>query len=281
MKPKAQLSAICAELQSLQRRRAVVIKSRIMQANRLQAVIAGTIGYHSGMTEKDRQKKMVEASKLIRDVSDGSADSPMKDIILVTLIGIDAFNTLQKQIEKEMFPLAKELPVANGKQSWINREQQKGFGVPLLSVVIGETGDLANYSNPGKVWRRLGCAPWTFDGKTLMGKTWRSGKYGKLPASEWEAFGYSPRRRSIAYLIGECLLKNNKSAYRKRYDETKAAVKAKHPDYSDGRCHNHGLLLMTKLLLKNLWLEWNPQLADPKMDIKRAKAGRNRALQTV
>ena len=48
----------------------------------------------------------------------------------------------------------------------------------------------------------------------------------------------------------------NKGEYRRRYDEAKAAYKARHPDYSDGRCHSHGMLCATKRLLANLWGEW-------------------------
>ena len=53
---------VAAELQDLQRRRSIVIKSRNMQANRLQAIVAGTLGYHSGMAEKERTKKFAEAA---------------------------------------------------------------------------------------------------------------------------------------------------------------------------------------------------------------------------
>ncbi len=71
--------------------------------------------------------------------------------------------------------------------------------------------------------------------------------------------------------------------YRARYDEVKAEYPAKHPDRvvcskctgtgkakRGGKCsnckgtgramkraHMHSMLLMEKLLLKNLWIEWN------------------------
>jgi hypothetical protein len=153
--------------------------------------------------------------------------------------------------------------------------------------VIGETGDLSNYANPAKVWRRLGCAPFTKDQETLMGATWRgrsNGKRGtKLHASDWEEFGYSPRRRSISYLIGEGIVKaNGLGPYRKRYDTVKKDYPKKHPDRvkcpdckgsGEGkrakcskckgagklmkRAHLHAMLLATKSLLKELWVVWN------------------------
>lgn len=293
----AKFSKTVAELQSLQRERSIVLKSRNMMANRIQAIVAGTLGYCSGMQEKDRQKKFGEASRLIKDIAGGKETHPLQKVILTHLAGIDEFNKLKGGLEREMLRWAKLLPVA----AWVNRKEQRGFGLLFLAIVVGETGDLSNYPNPGKVWRRLGCAPWAFDGKNLMGATWRGGKEGKLPASEWESYGYSPRRRSIAYLIGEGIVKQNfltgqgngevvhetdvgvaaqtrsgtknggtgagehssgtesgvAGPYRRRYDQAKAKAHASHPDWSDLRCHRHGMLLATKMLLRDLWVQWN------------------------
>jgi hypothetical protein len=115
------------------------------------------------------------------------------------------FIKLEENIEKEMVKLAKKLPVA----AWVEKPEQNGFGIKSLAIVIGETGDLNNYPNPACVWARFGCRPYEYNGKVLMGATWKSGREGSLPADEWEKFGYSPRRRSIAYLIGENLQKLN------------------------------------------------------------------------
>jgi len=242
-------AAVCTELQSLQRRRVVIIKSRIMQANRLQAIVAGTIGYHAGMEEADRRKKFIEATAVIKKVLAGNLSHPLADIIKTTQIGIDAFDGLQASIPIWMVRQASKLPVAG----WVGEEKQRGFGLQSLATLVGECGNLANYANPGKLWRRMGMAPWIFDGKTLMGSTWRR---EKLPAAEWEQFGYSPRRRAIAFVFGEGIVKQNHSVYRARYDETKALIKKSHPDFSDLRCHRHGMLLATKMLLRDLWIQW-------------------------
>jgi hypothetical protein len=288
VKTAPDVAAVSADLQRLQRQRAVVLKSRNMQANRLQAVVAGTLGYSASMPEKERLKKFQEASALVKAVAAGTADHPLKAVITTTLVGIDAFNVLKDGLEKDMTRRARALPVAG----WVGRPEQRGFGLLFLAIVVGEAGDLAGYPQCSGLWRRMGCAPWAWDGKTLMGATWRSGREGKLPAAEWEAYGYSPRRRSIAYLIGEGLVKQNGPGkpqgngdgddsrivtdgssvpprpcgpYRQRYDAAKAALKGKHPEYPDMRCHLHGMLLATKLLLKNLWVHWNGRPAvDPR-----------------
>lgn len=272
VKPKERMQEIIAELQALQRKRTIVLKSSLMEMNRLRSLIAGTLGFDSNMAEKERKKIFKEADTLIKQIAKGQAELEFKDIVLAHLLSINAFEKMQDSLEKEMERLAGQLPVA----AWAR--DIRGFGktsLLFLAIVIGETGDLSNYSNPGKVWRRMGCAPWTYSGKTKMGCTWRWGKEGALPKDEWSSYGYSPRRRSIAYLIGENIVKQNfvsgkgagESAgetdvvsagpYRSRYDQAKARAKEAHPEWSAKRCHLHAMLLATKLLLKNLWIEWN------------------------
>lgn len=271
------VSEISQELQSLQRHRTWYLRSRIVVQNRLQAAVAIAQGYHNGLPAAEREKAFKQAGDHIRHVCAGEEQSDHEPLILTMSQAADGLDEFRKSYEKEMLKLAKQLPVA----SWVEDDQQRGFGMTFLAIVIGETGDLSNYSNPGKVWRRMGCAPFTKDGDTLMGSTWKS--QNKLHAADWEEFGYCPRRRSIAYLIGEGLMKQNKSVYRERYETKKAEAAAKHPDWircgpckGEGknkkgnncsnckgsgtvmmRCHLHGMLLATKLLLKNLWIEWN------------------------
>lgn len=268
---ETEIAKVCSELQALQRERSVYIKSRIMQANRLQAIVAGCLGYSSGMEEKDRKRKFAEAGAVITQVLDGHAEPPFASIIRISSVGIDGFVDAEKRIEKAMVKLARQLPVAE----WVNQPEQKGFGMQSLATIVGECGNLSNYANPAKVWRRMGCAPREFNGHTLMGATWRSKKYGILPAEEWAGYGYSPRRRSIAYMIGEALLKQNRNIrvgegslesdltssgpYLLRYEQAKSRMAEAHEGdelYPPQRCHRHGMLCATKLLLKNLWIEW-------------------------
>lgn len=263
------VAKISAELQALQRQRAVLTKSRIMQSNRLQAIVAGAIGYQANMSEKDRQKKFAEASALIEECRDESFEHPMAAVVRTTLIGIDAFEAQQRVYEKEMLALAKKLPVA----AWVAHKDRRGFGLLQLAIVVGECGDLANYPNPAKIWRRMGCAPHSFDGQTHMGATWRAGKEGKLPAAEWASFGYSPRRRSIAYLVGEGIVKQNDAGpYRTHYDQTKDAAQERHPDWPKLRCHRHAMLLATKRLLLDLWRTWNGRRPKPQVKPKLPRA---------
>lgn len=202
------LSELCEQLQRHQKQRAACIKSRNMLANRLRAVVASTLGYQGGATEEEERKRLFkEAQDVIDDVMEGE-DHEWEDIIEVLHAPIHHLNLLQKEIESSMKRIMKKPPL-EPITKWVQQPEQNGVSVLMLAVIIGETGNLSNYDRPSKVWKRLGCAPHTFNGKTHMGASWKSGKYGKLPSDEWTEFGYNPRRRSIAYLVGEGLVKQN------------------------------------------------------------------------
>lgn len=247
-------SAICQQLRELQRRRAGALKSRIMIENRLVALVAQECGYSSGLDEKERKQRFDEARKVIKQIESGDDPNPdsverrVSALVQSNLQSASGFDAYVSTCEKEMVKLAKQLPIA----AWVEQPEQNGFGLKSLAIIIGECGDLNNYANPAKLWKRMGCAP--FKGK--MPSTWRSSK-PSLTALEWTELGYSPWRRSVAWVIGDCLMKGNKTGpYRQRYDEAKAAAKVSHPDWTDGHAHNHALLLCVKRLLRDLWAEW-------------------------
>jgi len=244
VKPETALSAMIADLYELQRERRTTQKSRIMIGNRLVATVATAKGYHASMEEKERGKRFDEASKLIRRVQSGKDIEDDKDRVCLShmiqscSVAVDGFYLTEKAYEKEMEKIAKQLPVAK----WMALTDQRGFGWLSLGIIIGETGDLSNYANPGKLWKRMGCAPIISKGQTRMPSSWKSRKKenGGLTSAEWEKNGYCPRRRSVMYVISESLLKGNGARaatektkalpagpYRLRYDDKKAEVIAR------------------------------------------------------
>lgn len=251
------LETTCSELQELQRQRAWFLKSRIMVRNRLQATVAGYIGYEAKLTEKERREFFAKAGKYLDEYAKSSKIPPklraVKHIVTTTMEAVMGFDQHVKLLDDGITQMAKTLPV----YEWVCEPEQKGFGAKSLGVVVGEAGNLDNYSNPGKFWKRMGLAPYTSKGKTLMGGTWTRGKEGKLTAEEWTDFGYSRRRRSVAYVIAESLLKGNGTGpYRTRYNNAREVFAGRHSDYSKMRCHLHGMCCSTKLLFRNLWREW-------------------------
>lgn len=246
--------AVCRTLQTLQRQRVSAQKSRIMIENNLAATVATVMGYHAGMEEADRKARRAEASKLIACIDKGkplpagteAVAASVSAIVQNAMIAKGGFEAFETGLEKEMERLIKSLPIS----AWIEGEDRRGIGLKQIAYIIGETGDLSNYSNPAKVWKRMGCAPF----KGQMPSTWR--RKGGLSAEDWTEIGYSPRRRAMIFVMGENIVKQNHGSYRKRYDEAKVAAKAKHEDWSDGRAHWHAMLLASKRLLRDLWREW-------------------------
>lgn len=317
---------VIAELRQLQRQRVFYMKFRIKLENNLTAGIASMCGYYAGIeSEKERKEAWDKGRKAIKDIRGGFCETDLDsadliDVVQCADLAIDGISANEKGLQKRMVKLAKQLPVAE----WCSHEDRKGFGLLSLATVVGECGDLSNYANPGKLWRRMGLAPYTSKGKVHMGQTWKieGWRPHSLTAAEWCDFGYSPRRRSIAFNIGECLIKQNGSGpYRRRWIDAKKRAFETHPEWNWKDCekcggtvpeteqnpaarktkrrdphfetddsdaaknragddrrgtvesdacptcgglgkkclhaHKHGMLLATKMLLRDLWIEWN------------------------
>lgn len=296
--------SICLQLQALERRRMSVLKVRISTENKLRALTAVEIGYANGMTKGQRKKVWEKAGDIIDSLryslccerktkllpvqekklaacqkviaKNQSVVDRIYPLMLHYLPAIDHTQTFIDNMESSMTELASTLPAAK----WA--DSIRGFTVLRMAIIVGNTGNLSNYSNPGKVWKRLGMAP--YEGK--MPSTWRGKKEGELTKKEWTEIGYSPKRRSVMHTIADCLVKLNfetlpvrdrrsetvciaapgkhkksKSkktplAYRLRYDEAKASV-ANRKGWTKGRKHMHAMLLCAKRIVRDLWIVWN------------------------
>jgi hypothetical protein len=148
----------------------------------------------------------------------------------------------KKASEKEMISLAKEMPVA----PFV--ERTRGFGYLGLAQIVAEAGDLSNYTNPGKLWKRFGLA--VFDGKAQRRST------NKEMAI---TMGFSPRRRSLMFVIGDSLIKATGGEYRVLYLERKAYEVEQHPEARPMQHHRRAQRYMEKRLLRELWKEWRAQ----------------------
>lgn len=277
---------VVAELRALQRKRSCAIADRIMIANRLVSTLAVSLGYDA-CNEASREERFAAAEALVASVrekmeageDDDRPQAAHARLLLHTVVGLEKE---QAGLDLYMLKLVRRLPAVE----WVNAPDQRGFGELQLAVIVGEAGDLANFPGPYSLFKYFGLAPFEHGGKTQMGSTWRR---GGLSAERWTEFGYSPRRRSIAYLVGESLLKGNQSGpYRAHYDAVKARVMASGDPRTvcptcagagavaratgagtrncpkcdgggtlAGWANSHAKLLMTKMLFKRLWCAWN------------------------
>jgi len=161
-------------------------------------------------------------------------------------------NVHRKRPEKELQKLAKTLPV----WPWI--EAVRGVGALGFAQVVAEAGDLGAYNNPAKLWKRMGIGMYQRNDGIWERQRKAEGENGILA-------GYSPNRRSIVYVIGECIIKAGDGHYREIYDARKI-IEADKPACGRAKCvgehcipghiHNRAKRYMEKRLLRDLWREW-------------------------
>lgn len=162
----------------------------------------------------------------------------------------------RKRHEKRLKALAEQLPAA---EWWCGI---RGANLLGLGVIVGVAGDLSNYDNPAKVWKRFGLDVWT------------DGKANRKSKTDAEERGYSPTRRSAMWTIGDCLVKQGEEyrdlyLRRKEYEIDKAEergltvvpaakITAKNRDLhmSQGHVHRRAQRYMEKRLLRDLWSVW-------------------------
>jgi hypothetical protein len=155
------------------------------------------------------------------------------------LIARDAISEEREAAEKRLAKAAKQLPAF----AWV--EATRGISAVSFGQIIGECGDLSNYANPAKVWKRMGLA--VFDGE----------RQRRVADAELAVkYGYSPRRRSIMYVVGENLIRANNPDYRAIYDARKAYEIERAPDMKPAHSHNRAKRYIEKRLLRDLWRAW-------------------------
>ena len=138
---------------------------------------------------------------------------------------------------------ARRLPV------WPWAASVRGFGELGLAQIVGEAGDLANYANPAKLWKRMGLA--------VLPDGTRQRNIAGVTAEQALAIGYVARRRSTMAVIGDSLMKGNGDGpYRTYYLAEKERQRALHPELRPIAFHSRALRHMEKRLLVDLWAAW-------------------------
>lgn len=274
--PSPDLAPTIEKIRQLHRQR----KTMHVAEKSLTLQIRSLCKMYSSRESLDANKK--EADQLYDAAIKNKGDHPLALFIrgqaIPFLAARDSLFEARKGLEGQLEKLAKTLPVA----AWV--AETRGFGVGNLAAVIGEAGDLANYANPAKLWKRMGLA-------VING-----GRQRKVTGAEALIHGYSPPRRSVFWNVGQCVLKAQSvrvdketgeilrvaGPYRVLYDERKATelpkceaiaadpVQAKRytPDgkkkYAPlAHANNRATRYMEKRLLRDLWRAWRGQTGDP------------------
>lgn len=228
------------------------------------------LGWRVDAPEKDRKAVALRAKAILGAVEakqkgkvtdfDDPSLAEMRPVVTAAIASRAPFEAVEKEAEKNMRRLVRTLPV----YAWA--AEQRGLGEMGLAQIIAEAGDLSDYDNPAKLWKRMGLA-------VIQGR--RQGAPGeKAGNADWVAHGYNAARRSIMWNIGQSLMKA-KGPYadlireRKEIERLKAlaeglevkpaaSIKAteKNRCRSVGHIANRARRYAEKRLLKDLWRAW-------------------------
>ena len=217
--------------------------------------------------EATRDKANKEVAAMIKAARKGEGPESVQAVVALTDKARAPADAERARHEKEMEVLARSLPVA----PWV--ETVPGLGYLGLATIIAETGDLSMYSNVAKVWKRLGYAPFEgLAGSSWKRQSWRGGR-AALTAEEWTTNPFSGRRYALIHTVS-VWLKNKQwigaaksedgvgkpnGIYGEVYAERRAHTETTHSDWSKQHAHMDGLRVMMKEVLKDLYLEWNPE----------------------
>lgn len=266
------------------RHRVFAMEQRKRQDLALGSFLRPPLGWSKSLPEAERKRIATQAAALIdlgeqerKAAAKGEAlkiDEPAyaewRTIIAASIAGREPFDIVEKTATKEMERLARTLPV------WSWAEGVRGFSARSLAVIVGEAGDLGAYPKKGHLWKRMGLAVMgAGDGVADV----RQGGLGKgAGKDEWIAHGYSAKRRSAMFVIGDVLVKvgdEYRAVYlrRKEFERARAEAAgltvvpaAKIPKWeraagyvSDGHIHRRAQRYMEKRLLRDLWQAWRNQ----------------------
>ena len=166
---------------------------------------------------------------------DHTSAADARTLMLPLLLAREVIERSRKEVEKRLVVLAKALGVS----AWIM--EQRGVGLLSLAAIVGEAGNLSDYANPAKLWKRMGLA-------VINGERQR-----KVAGDAALDHGYSPRRRSIMWTIGDCIVKAG-GPWRDLYDARKALELTRVA--TKGHAHNRAKRYVEKRLLRDLWRAW-------------------------
>jgi hypothetical protein len=231
--------------------------------------------------EADREKFNREVAKIIASARKGDGDQLIVELVQKTDRGREPFDAMRKAAESAMEKLTEQLPVAE----WI--KGVRGAGALGLATIVAEAGDLANYPNPAKLWKRLGFAPYDgHAGSSWKRQTWRP---RTLTAEEWIANPFSGERYALmhqvavwlvnAQWIGKAKTESGEGEPNGPYGEIYAARRkhtlTTHADWSDGHRRMDALRVTMKAFLKDLHVEWRNPRAPIEEKPKRKRAAKS------
>lgn len=170
-------------------------KSLILQGKAICRAFLATDDLHhenEKVRTKARDAVKARASAAFDEAREGvDVDPTLSFAVMPFITSIErTFAPERAALEKRLKKLARQLPIWTG---WAL--DVRGFGELSLAAVVGEAGNLTGYSNPAKLWKRMGLA-------VVRGERQRR----KTDAEAALEHGYNPSRRSVMWNIGGGLI---------------------------------------------------------------------------
>jgi hypothetical protein len=275
--PYADLGPLVSQIRYWHRHRVYAMECRKSADLRLGSFLRLALGWSLSLPDGDKKRINTQAHTLIElgeaeakgkpaDI-DEPAYQEWREVIIASIQARAPFDAIEKQAEKEVDKLARQLPVWPWWQANVFSSKATSLG-----IIVAEAGDLGGYANHSKLWKRMGVA--VIDGL-------RQGGLSKsAPKDKWIEHGYNRQRRSRMWNIGDALIKADKGEWRRTYLHRKeyerkraeglgltvapaAKIPAKRQSefMSDGHIHRRAQRYMEKKLLKHLWQVWHGQSA--------------------
>ncbi|MDB4303805.1 transposase [Desulfosarcina sp.] len=220
------------------------------------------------MEEKELKKINTRAENICKAMEkpvklpegDRAIFNEMEPVLNVYRQSADAPIKFRKQLDKSIKDLAVQLPV------WQVMKDIRGIGPLALGIIIGETGNLSNYSTPAKVWKRMGVG-------LVVNKTGKWERQRKFADKDMAiSAGYNPSRRSTLFNVGDTLIKGNRDGeYRTLYLARKELEAEKNPEATKMANHRRAQRYMEKRWLKHLWKAWNPGFVKTDEELERLR----------
>ncbi|MGN6518691.1 MAG: hypothetical protein ACTHK2_04615 [Dokdonella sp.] len=237
--------SLIATIRELHRVREFNLRGAGDMTRRVKSVCRRAAGLTPLDTGADKKAKEAMADAAFKALQVGELAGLAMTVLPIASVALDAqasFEKAAKGTERMLAKLALQTPGAEFVAS------VSGFGALGLSQIIGEAGDLSNYAGPAKLWKRMGL------GLISTGERQRC----FTDAAKTIEAGYSPRRRSIMFVIGDSLLKKQ-GPYRDLYLRRKLYEQQKKPDGTKMLWHRRAQRYMEKRLLRDLWRAWRSE----------------------
>jgi hypothetical protein len=268
------IAKTCARIHAYHVKRKYAIKLQQKIDRALEAYVRiNETDWSPDLPEAEREKINKEVARIIKAARDGNGgDEMLVELVRTTDLSREPIDVLRLKCEKIMTSAAGELPVAE----WI--ENVHGAGVLGLATIIGEAysihrpGGLEQYDNPGKLWKRLGFAPYDgHAGSTWKRETWRP---RALSSEEWIAnpfsgARYAPMRIMATWLINHQITAAAKSEdgiaratgpYGEIYLKRRAHTATTHSDWTPGHSQSDAIRYTMKRFLADLWRTWHDEI---------------------